>query len=745
MTDTDKLYLKRLREGAGLTQKELAETLGYSVSLISAWDNGKSFPDLTCWKRLCDLYHVRLRDFLHERESPSSNYHTYSIDLENLAQRLESCRKQKGWTLAQLSSRLGINIKTLSSWERGTSFPSRESFLNFCSLYGLSPEKLFYGDDLEPPVSLPSPSKPRYRSHAPILAMASLLLFGITLSLPINPRPISIVEPSTVSSSYPFVQESEMESAAKPFESVDFEPYLQEEVAGKALVLCVDANGTELFRRNVAYGSYPSDIDFYPSPYVGKEKDELYVFAGWEEKGRLLSNTVLHAKYHKISAKAYYSSGYDFIFNDDEDTLYLHTYKGDMDAQEIRIPSSIDGYPVTAVGPILLNQTNAVERLVFPDSVTSIRGLMLSGSSSLREVLLPSSLSEVPWGLVSQCENLRFNTYEGGLYLGSEDNPYLLFAGATSNSVKLAQTCAIFSPVMDEPKADALSFPSSITYMGRNGLSWLMHAQSVEVAEDNPRFAFRDGCLVDESKRELLYVSDKAQCIPEGIRVIKSGSLLQYSQSQLMFPNSVEEVESGALSGSNPIQETTLGAKLSFFAVDNWHGLMQLGKIRVDEDNPSYTVLNGMLFSKDLGNLLACPPTLGVVTLTLPSQTRAIFPGCFHLQYHLEEIHLCSSEYDNFELLGELAFEGCERLQKVYASSSMKVIPANAFYRCYAIRELHLRPGLTQIENYAFSPATSLTDIYFAGTQEEWESIEIGENAFEDGHPVIHVLGQSKE
>ena len=741
MANTDQLYLKHLRESAGLTQKDLAEELGYSISLISAWDNGKSFPDLTCWKRLCDLYHVRLRDFLQERGSQEVDYHVYPFDLESFGKRLEIQRKQKGLNLGQLASRLGINIKTLSSWERGTSFPSRESFLRFCSLYELSPEMLFYGQDLEPPVPVAPSAKPQYRNVAPLLVMTGLFLFGIILSLPINPQPTPSIEPVTSSSSYSYIHESEMESAAKPFEPVDFNPSFEEVAAGKALVSCVDDKGAELFRHNVAYGSYPSDIDFYPSPYAGEEKDELYVFAGWQETGRLFDNTVLHAKYHKMSAKAYYSCDYDFIFNDQEDTLYLYSYKGDLDAKEIQVPSSIGGYPVTTVGPILLNKSSSVERLVFPDSVTSIQGLLLSGSSSLQEVTLPSSLQEVPWNLVCQCESLKFNAYEGGLYLGSQDNPYLLFAGATSSKVSLAPTCAIFSPFIEEPKAGTLSFPSSITYIGTNALSWLMCAESIEVAADNPRYSFYDGCLVDDAKHELLFASDKAQTIPEGIRQIKSGSLLLYTQQQLTLPTSVEEVESGALSGSNPIREVTIGANVSFFASDNLAELSQLRKIRVDEGNPSYTVLNGMLFSKDLHNLFVCPPNLGITTLTLPSQTRVIFPECFHLQYYLEEIHLCSSEYDVFELLGEFSFDGCERLQKVYASSSMAVIPSCAFYRCHALRELHLKPGLKRIEGYAFSPAAALTDIYFEGTREEWERIEIKDNAFEDASFSIHILG----
>lgn len=90
------------------------------MSLISARDNGKSFPDLTCWKRLCDLYRVPLRDFLLQHEPKVKGYHFYSFNIDGFAKWLESCRKQKGWTLAELSVfTLGYEQSVKANFEYG--------------------------------------------------------------------------------------------------------------------------------------------------------------------------------------------------------------------------------------------------------------------------------------------------------------------------------------------------------------------------------------------------------------------------------------------------------------------------------------------------------------------------------------------------------------------------------------------------------------------------------------------------
>lgn len=56
--------LYHLRKDKGISQTELSVTLGVSLNSISKWENGKTFPELKYFCRLCNELHVSPNEFL---------------------------------------------------------------------------------------------------------------------------------------------------------------------------------------------------------------------------------------------------------------------------------------------------------------------------------------------------------------------------------------------------------------------------------------------------------------------------------------------------------------------------------------------------------------------------------------------------------------------------------------------------------------------------------------------------------
>jgi transcriptional regulator with XRE-family HTH domain len=56
--------LREFREGAGLSQKELAEKMGVRQVTISAWEVGTRGPDLPMLVKLAEFFGVTVNDFL---------------------------------------------------------------------------------------------------------------------------------------------------------------------------------------------------------------------------------------------------------------------------------------------------------------------------------------------------------------------------------------------------------------------------------------------------------------------------------------------------------------------------------------------------------------------------------------------------------------------------------------------------------------------------------------------------------
>jgi hypothetical protein len=72
---------------------------------------------------------------------------------------------------------------------------------------------------------------------------------------------------------------------------------------------------------------------------------------------------------------------------------------------------------------------------------------------------------------------------------------------------------------------------------------------------------------------------------------------------------------------------------------------------------------------------------------------------------------------------GDLAFDTCENLTKVYLLGGLYGIGARAFISCVNLKEVYIGKSLNHISEYAFSGCTSLTDVYYEGSEEDWNKI----------------------
>lgn len=56
---------------------------------------------------------------------------------------LEAARVNAGISQKEAAKQLGVNVGTLSNWERGQTAPSVEKFRALCSLYGCPSDLIF--------------------------------------------------------------------------------------------------------------------------------------------------------------------------------------------------------------------------------------------------------------------------------------------------------------------------------------------------------------------------------------------------------------------------------------------------------------------------------------------------------------------------------------------------------------------------------------------------------------------------
>ena len=78
--------------------------------------------------------------------------------------------------------------------------------------------------------------------------------------------------------------------------------------------------------------------------------------------------------------------------------------------------------------------------------------------------------------------------------------------------------------------------------------------------------------------------------------------------------------------------------------------------------------------------------------------------------------------------IGEFAFQYCTSLTSIEIPNSVTTIDNYAFDQCTSLTSITIPDSVTSIGWGAFSGCENLTDVYYSGTEAQWNSISIGNN-----------------
>lgn len=87
---------------------------------------------------------------------------------------------------------------------------------------------------------------------------------------------------------------------------------------------------------------------------------------------------------------------------------------------------------------------------------------------------------------------------------------------------------------------------------------------------------------------------------------------------------------------------------------------------------------------------------------------------------------------DTIKSIEEFAFWRCDDLPSITIPNGCTVIGNSAFNWCESLEVITLPATITEIQWNAFAHCVNLSDIYFAGTMEQWQSININRTGNEE-------------
>ena len=136
-------------------------------------------------------------------------------------------------------------------------------------------------------------------------------------------------------------------------------------------------------------------------------------------------------------------------------------------------------------------------------------------------------------------------------------------------------------------------------------------------------------------------------------------------------------------------------------------------------DSVTTSIGQDAFYQKEIGN--EAYEYTRLTSVTIPNSVTSIGETAFYDCQNLTDIAIPDSVIS----FGTGAFSGCYSLLSVKIPNSMTTVGWSAFGSCHSLRYVIIPSGVTHIESQAFADCPNLTDIYYAGTQAQWNAITI--------------------
>ena len=208
-------------------------------------------------------------------------------------------------------------------------------------------------------------------------------------------------------------------------------------------------------------------------------------------------------------------------------------------------------------------------------------------------------------------------------------------------------------------------------------VSYLNGERRVIVHEQNEHYKVRDDLLYDSTYAVVLAALGNKEHydIPEGVKSIERYAFNTKRELKgVAFPDSLERIEGSAFVNCPYLERVHIPANVSY--MKNAFYAKNL-VITVDEDNEYFTEIGGIIYNKDLSEIVFVS-AVSVTAVVLPDTVTRIENG---------------------------AFSFCSNLTSITIPSCVTYIGPQAFWHC-----------------------DKLTNIKFEGTKAQWNAISKGNN-----------------
>ncbi|MBQ3379182.1 MAG: leucine-rich repeat protein [Clostridia bacterium] len=398
--------------------------------------------------------------------------------------------------------------------------------------------------------------------------------------------------------------------------------------------------------------------------------------------------------------------------------ITVNTFRDCESLTSVTIPAG-----VTSIGGRAFSGCSGLTSVTIPEGVESIGNYAFSGCESLTSVTIPEGVSSIGTGAFENCENLASVVIPDGVtdigraaFQGCKSLTSVTVPGSVEaiGSYAFENCSALSSVTISEgvvrigndafKRCDALKsvvIPGSVETIENYAFAYCSGLTSATISEgvkDIGGWAFL-GCASLASVNipgSAARIGDCAfdDCtaltsatISEGVEKICQHAFENCSAlSSVTIPESVKDIENGAFWGCGSLTSVDIPGSVKNIGERAFYNCESLKSVTINEGVESI----GLEAFANCGAL---------TTATIPQSVTYI---------------------------GGQAFASCESLASVAIPEGVGGIEEGTFAYCSALTKVIIPASVTYIGNGAFVNCESLTDIYYAGTAEQWGSVSVG-------------------
>ncbi len=340
----------------------------------------------------------------------------------------------------------------------------------------------------------------------------------------------------------------------------------------------------------------------------------------------------------------------------------------------ISLPSIIIPNSVVSIGASAFGSCTSLISITIPDSVTCIEDYAFYRSASMTSIIISNSVISIGKNAFYGCYALT-DVY----YIGLQVEWNAITIGSKNDSLINATIHYNYNPnnanIIDSGKC------------GEN-LTWTLNS---------------DGVLTVGGKGEIVawsFANDKRirkVVIENGVTGIGEDAFLCcYSLATITIPNSVTSIGNSAFHYCESLTSVAIPASVTTIGECAFSACKSLVSITVDINNKAYHSIDNCIVKTATKTIIA-----GCTTSIIPRNGR-------------------------ITSIGDYAFLDCYFfITSITIPDSVTTIGANAFTHC-GLTSITIPDTVTSIGDGAFHRNYSLAEVYYTGTETEWNKISVG-------------------